>query len=229
MNKQYLTLFEMLFNMSYLIIIWTYVILMFTKKSKYQLSSYFKYAFLFLAFGDTFHVGLRILAHLMGDIKTTIVLFDTEILLTGIGAFFTAITVTITYAYFNQAWYERFKRYKKVYNAIFLLAIFRLIIILLPQNNWFSSASFGWALFRNLPLTLIGLMLVYVMYTCSRLNGDTVFRKLSLYILLSYAFYIPVILFVRQVPMLGMLMMPKTVMYLFMIIVVYNQYYKEKT
>jgi hypothetical protein len=42
---------------------------------------------------------------------------------------------------------------------------------------------------------------------------DRVFQWVGVSILVSYAFYTPVILFVQQVPVIGMLMIPKTMAY----------------
>ncbi|MCR5116303.1 MAG: hypothetical protein K6A97_02215, partial [Lachnospiraceae bacterium] len=47
---------------------------------------------------------------------------------------------------------------------------------------------------------------------------DRTFRLLWLYILLSFAFYIPVAVGAGIVPMLGMLMLPKTICYILMIV-----------
>jgi hypothetical protein len=46
-------------------------------------------------------------------------------------------------------------------------------------------------------------------------------------ILVSYAFYAPVILFVQQVPAVGMLMIPKTLTYLVMAFVGYRDIFKR--
>ena len=42
---------------------------------------------------------------------------------------------------------------------------------------------------------------------------DRVFKLVGAMILVSYAFYTPVILFVQRLPMIGMLMIPKTMAY----------------
>jgi hypothetical protein len=45
-------------------------------------------------------------------------------------------------------------------------------------------------------------------------------------ILLSYAMYIPVILFVQQVPIMGMLMIPKTMAYVAIGFIAYYSLYR---
>jgi hypothetical protein len=46
-------------------------------------------------------------------------------------------------------------------------------------------------------------------------------------ILLSYAFYIPVILFVQQAPMVGMLMIPKTMAYVGIALIAYYSLFRQ--
>ena len=46
-------------------------------------------------------------------------------------------------------------------------------------------------------------------------------------ILLSYAFYIPVILLVQQMPMIGMLMIPKTMAYVGIALIAYFSLFRQ--
>lgn len=43
-----------------------------------------------------------------------------------------------------------------------------------------------------------------------------------LFILLSFAFYLPVVLFANRQPKVGMLMLPKTCMYIMLLIILYT-------
>ena len=52
--------------------------------------------------------------------------------------------------------------------------------------------------------------------------GDTPFKWIGGMIALSYAFYAPVILWSVQMPMLGMLMIPKTCAYVAIAIIAYK-------
>jgi hypothetical protein len=82
---------------------------------------------------------------------------------------------------------------------------------------------------RNIPLMIqgVGVALLFLQY--GRAQNDRFFVNLSLWTFVSYAFYLPVILFVRLEPLLGMLMIPKTVAYLVMAYLVYRRYFREKT
>lgn len=147
----------------------------------------------------------------MGDIK-----------LIGVGALATGFTVSITYWFFMKAVDSKHPN-KKLLNWMSIVVALRLILLFFPQNQWFSSATYEWTLIRNLPLVVIGILLLIAMFK----TRDAFYRKFAWYIILSYAFYMPVILFVKFIPMIGMLMMPKTVMYLFMLFHVYKKYFSS--
>jgi hypothetical protein len=62
-------------------------------------------------------------------------------------------------------------------------------------------------------LLIQGLGLAYLILRDAIANKDVTFRWIGIMILVSFACYIPVILFVQQVPLVGMLMIPKTMAY----------------
>lgn len=70
---------------------------------------------------------------------------------------------------------------------------------------------------RNVPFVILG-GIVCLLYYRKR-TENRVFRRMWLYILLSFLFYIPVAVGAGAVPMLGMLMLPKTVCYILMIVI----------
>lgn len=63
---------------------------------------------------------------------------------------------------------------------------------------------------------ILGAVICYL-YFAEKREGRT-FSLMWLYILLSFLFYIPVAVFAGLVPMLGMLMLPKTICYILMIV-----------
>jgi hypothetical protein len=80
-------------------------------------------------------------------------------------------------------------------------------------------------LIRNLPLMIMGLgVMVLILRDAYRAN-DRPFKWIGWCILASYAFYTPVILFVAEVPMLGMLMIPKTLAYIAIAVIAYRALY----
>jgi len=211
---------EIGFDISYLVVIWILVIAM-TRRQLWisyehrRLGRLFTWMFGLLALGDTGHVGFRVLAYSMGGLESTIGILGTGIGLVGLGALATAITVTVFYALLVLVWSERFK---KTLGPLpyFLLAvgIIRLIIMAFPQNQWNNLVPpWPWSLYRNLPLMVQGLGVAYLILHDARDVRDQVFLQIGACILISFAFYMPVIFWVRHVPLLGMLMIPKTLAY----------------
>ena len=58
-------------------------------------------------------------------------------------------------------------------------------------------------------------------------NNDRSFRWMWLTIVLSFAFYIPVVLLADVIPMIGMLMIPKTCAYVWTVLIGYKTMKKE--
>ena len=61
----------------------------------------------------------------------------------------------------------------------------------------------------------------------ARKNGDRAFRWMWLTIVLSFGFYIPVVLWSGTYPMVGMLMIPKTCAYVWTVLIGYSVMKKE--
>jgi hypothetical protein len=79
-------------------------------------------------------------------------------------------------------------------------------------------------LIRNFPLVIQGLGVAFLLLRDARLSNVRPFGWIGICILISYAMYTPVILFVQQVPMLGMLMIPKTMAYVAITFIAYNAF-----
>jgi hypothetical protein len=73
-----------------------------------------------------------------------------------------------------------------------------------------------------------GLGVAYLILRDARLAHDRTFEWIGAMILVSYACYLPVILFVQQVPAIGMLMIPKTMAYVAIGFLAYLDLYKVK-
>ena len=68
---------------------------------------------------------------------------------------------------------------------------------------------------RNIPFVILGALICALFFTTR--DEKPAFRPMWICILLSFLFYIPVAVAAGIVPMLGMLMLPKTVCYILMI------------
>lgn len=205
---------EISFNIVYLIVIYCFVFFMFLKynntKEK-KITKRYILAFFLLALGDTGHVGFRVVAFLNCGL-------DSNSLLVGAGALSTAITVTIFYLLLLDIWRIAFAKAKdSIYYGLIIIGVIRFIIIAFPQNDWGRVVPiFEWSILRNIPLTIIGLTVAYFMIRDGLSNQDYRYRNIGVCIIVSYVFYIPVILFVQVIPIVGMLMIPKTIAYLVM-------------
>ena len=162
-----------------------------------------------LGAGDAFHLIPRALA-----LCTTGL--DQFTVALGTGKFITSITMTVFYVILYYVWRARYQIQGKngLTAAVYLLAAARIVLCLFPQNQWLSAeAPLSWGIYRNIPFALMGLLIIVLFYRSARKTGDTQFRHMWLTIVLSFAFYIPVVLWADTIPMIGMLMIPKTCAY----------------
>ena len=112
--------------------------------------------------------------------------------------------------------------------AVYVLAGLRILLCMMPQNQWLSAyAPLSWGIYRNIPFALLGLLMIVLFYRSARESGDQAFRWMWLTIVLSFAFYIPVVIFADQYPLVGMLMIPKTCAYVWTIVIGYCAMKKE--
>jgi hypothetical protein len=92
--------------------------------------------------------------------------------------------------------------------------VVRLIVMAFPANHWEQIVPpYNWSLLRNALLVVQGVGVMILILRDAFRTGDTTFKWIGAMIALSYAFYAPVILWSAQMPMLGMLMIPKTCAY----------------
>jgi hypothetical protein len=142
----------------------------------------------------------------------------------------TSITVTLFYVLVLVIWRERFgKPYGRFGFLLFATAVVRFLIMLSPNNEWNSVVPpQPWSFYRNLPLMIQGLGVAYLILRDARAAGDRTFTWVGLMILTSYAFYMPVIFLVQRYPLVGMLMIPKTMAYVAIAVIAYLNLFKER-
>ena len=170
-----------------------------------------------LGAGDAFHLIPRALA-----LCTTGL--DQFTVALGMGKFITSITMTVFYVILYYVWRARYQIQGKngLTAAVYLLAAARIVLCLFPQNQWLSAeAPLSWGIYRNIPFALMGLLIIVLFYRSARKTGDTQFRHMWLTIVLRFAFYIPVVLWADTIPMIGMLMIPKTCAYVWTVLIGY--------
>ena len=226
---------EISFNVAYLIVVWALVGTMARRQARVapadqRVARLVKWAFALLALGDTGHVGFRVLAYAQGNLEAEINLFGRQFGLVGLGALSTAITVTFFYVLMLEMWRARLgKRYGWFGYLLLAAAGVRLLLMIPPANQWNSTVPpQPWSLYRNLPLVVQGLGVAYLILRDARRAGDRTFSWMGAMILVSYACYAPVILFVQTVPIVGMLMIPKTLAYVAIGFIAYFDLYRPE-
>lgn len=212
---------EIGFNTVYLITVWVLVTAMARRlpavtAGDRPTARYVMWAFTLLALGDTGHVGFRVLAYALGNLEFSFGVLGQHIGLVGLGAMATAFTVMLFYVLMLFVWRARFGRSYGWLEALLLAAAaVRIALLLPPANQWNSVVPpQPWATYRNLPLIVQGLGVAFLILRDARATRDRTFLLIGVMILISYACYIPVAFFVQRAPLLGMLMIPKTLAYL---------------
>lgn len=96
----------------------------------------------------------------------------------------------------------------------------RIILCVFPQNNWFSyEGNLLWGILRNIPFALIGIGIIIICFMIAHKNKDKSYAVMGVMVILSFGFYIPVVLFAHILPVIGVLMIPKTLAYVGVVVI----------
>lgn len=172
-----------------------------------------------LGLGDSFHLVPRALALCTTGLENYTVAL-------GIGKFITSITMTVFYILLYYVWRLRYniEGKKSLTISIYALAILRIILCFMPQNQWTSAnPPLSWGIYRNIPFAAMGILVIILFYQSAKNTKDKAFKYMWLTIVLSFAFYIPVVLFADTIPVIGTLMIPKTCAYVWTVLIGYNE------
>ena len=211
-------IFETAFDIVYLVLVITLGIRMIRGNAGRRQYLLFGIMAVTLGCGDAFHLIPRAVA-----LCTTGLENYTAAL--GIGKLITSITMTIVYVLLYGVWRSRYEVTGRtgLTAAVWVLALVRIALCLMPQNAWTSAAApLAWGIYRNIPFAILGGVIVVLFYRSARERQDRDFRHLWLTVVLSFACYIPVVLFADAVPMVGMLMVPKTCAYIWTVLIGYQ-------
>lgn len=166
---------------------------------------------LVLVVGDAFHLVPRIMLIRGGneeDLRAKL----------GRGKQVTSITMTLFYL---LVWQLGVLLYKPSSITIwslglYVLACIRIVLCLMPHNRWEEKESpLAWGIWRNIPFFLMGILVATFFFIYREVVPAL--GLLWFAILLSFAFYLPVVLWVQKNPKIGMLMLPKTCSYIWML------------
>lgn len=200
---------ETIFDLIYLILVLIVGVYMIVTSSD-SLQRLWGIMGLVLVFGDSFHLVPRILAAKTGDIER----YRKAL---GTGKQITSITMTLFYLLLWHIGLMILGLNLTAFTClVWILAVIRIVLCLSPKNAWTDrEPDYRWGIYRNIPFFFEGLMvcLLFGLYT-NKLQG---MGLMWLAIFLSFAFYIPVVLFSQKHPKVGILMLPKTCMYVWII------------
>lgn len=214
---------ETLFDICYLVTVLTVGIRMIRGAKGSRQFELFGWMAVVLGAGDSFHLVPRAIA-----LCTTGL--DSFAFQLGLGKWITSVTMTVFYVLLYYVWRERYEveGQKSLTVAVYALAAIRVILCMMPQNQWLTDRSpLIWGIYRNVPFALLGILVIVLFYRSAKERGDKAFGWMWLTIVLSFGFYIPVVLWAEAVPMIGMLMIPKTCAYVWTVMIGYNAMKKE--
>ena len=160
-----------------------------------------------LASGDAFHLIPRIVSNLKP-------VWAKKQFWLGLGNLISSITMTVFYvvlAYVMDS-YKPGVMPHAIPLILIVLSFIRIGLCAFPANNWFDDGgSQKWRLYRNLPFLGIGIMTVIYLVVLYRQ------WLLAVLVIVSFACYMATVMGVKKNPKLGMMMIPKTICYIWMI------------
>ena len=205
---------EAIFDAAYLILDLVAAIIFFIYSQGNILFILYGILTLALCGGDAFHLVPRIKRAVWGSnerIKKQL----------GIGLQVSSITKTAFYIILMYVWKFTFPEFKIpviIEVIIWISAIGRIVICMFPQNNWCTDeGNMKLSVIRNavFAVTGIGVMILYL------ISGNTYgyhMTRMAAAIIISFGCYLPVTLFSKTKPQVGLLMIPKTCAYMWIIV-----------
>ena len=160
-----------------------------------------------LAGGDAFHLIPRIISNMAPA-------WPSKKRWLGLGNLISSITMTLFYvalAYVMDS-YRPGVMHPAILPTLIVLSVIRICLCAFPANRWFDDGGDPkWRLYRNLPFLGIGALTVIYL---AALYGQWLLAAL---VVVSFACYMTVVMGVKNRPALGMMMIPKTICYIWMI------------
>lgn len=204
---------ETLFDVVYLVTVVTLGILMIRNSKGRSQVRLFGIMAVTLGLGDAFHLVPRAWALCTDGLSNHV-----EAL--GAGKLVTSVTMTVFYVILYHIAVQRYHlKSRGLTGTVYGLAVVRVILCLFPQNDWLSAeAPMSWGIYRNIPFALLGILMIVLFYQKAKETQDREFRFMWLAVTLSFGFYIPVVLWADVVPVVGMLMIPKTCAYVWVVV-----------
>ena len=167
-----------------------------------------------LCFGDAFHLVPRVLRAVKGSNEK----IERQL---GIGLQISSITMTVFYILLLYIWKQTFYEITApvmLEILIWVSAAIRIVVCMLPQNNWCGEeGNFKLSVIRNAVFAVTGICVI-VLYVMSGNTYGYHMTRMAAAIVISFGCYLPVTLLSKKMPKIGMLMIPKTCAYIWMIV-----------
>ncbi|MET4050297.1 MULTISPECIES: hypothetical protein [unclassified Rhodococcus (in: high G+C Gram-positive bacteria)] len=232
-------IFESIFDIGYLVTIFTLGILILRSAPAVRGDTTAQMAgwiAITLGFGDSFHLIAR-----MWALNTTGI--DEHFVSLGYGKLVTALTMTgfyvLVYLLILRRWPSSHEvRTRPTHQPIgpnpalsaivYAAAIVHILLALLPQNETFTpDPPVMWGIIRNIPFLVLGIVVIAMLW--NRARRDPYYRFAWLAVVLSYGFYIPVVLWAQVNEAVGLLMIPKTLAYVWLVVMGYRAFAGRRT
>lgn len=167
-----------------------------------------------LCFGDAFHLVPRVLRAVKGSNEK----IERQL---GIGLQISSITMTVFYILLLYIWKQTFCEMTApvmLEILIWVSAAIRIAVCMLPQNNWCGKeGNRRLSMIRNAVFAVTGICVI-VLYVMSGNTYGYHMTRMAAAIVVSFGCYLPVTLLSKKMPKIGMLMIPKTCAYIWMIV-----------
>ena len=167
-----------------------------------------------LCFGDAFHLVPRVLCAVKGSNEK----IERQL---GIGLQISSITMTVFYILLLYIWKQTFYEMTApvmLEILIWVSAAVRIAVCMLPQNNWCGKeGNRKLSVIRNAVFAVTGICVI-VLYVMSGNTYGYHMTRMAAAIVVSFGCYLPVTLLSKKMPKIGMLMIPKTCAYVWMIV-----------
>lgn len=164
--------------------------------------------------GDAFHLVPRMIRAFRGSSEK----IKREL---GIGLQVSSITMTVFYIILLFIWKFTFPELiapVAVEAMIWISAIIRIVVCFLPQNNWCSDeGNLKLSILRNAVFAVTGIGVIILYAISGNANGYHMTRMVAA-ILISFGCYLPVTILSKTKPKVGLLMIPKTCAYMWVIV-----------
>lgn len=164
--------------------------------------------------GDAFHLVPRIKRAVRGSSEK----IQRQL---GRGLQISSITMTVFYIVLLYIWKLTFPEIHApavIEIIIWVSAIVRIVICFLPQNNWLSEeGNMKLSVIRNAVFAVTGIGVI-ILYAISGNTYDYHMTRMVAAIIISFGCYLPVTLLSKKMPKVGLLMIPKTCAYIWVIV-----------